>query len=78
MNLKYDELLSDFAFNCNLRHYIKCEFAGANPADMLAGMACCSAAMPVADANCSCWVLPDDDANSNKLFFVGRCSSTPG
>ena len=25
LNLKYDKLLSNFAFNCNLRHYITAE-----------------------------------------------------
>ena len=28
MNVKYDEMLSNFAFNCNLRHYNKVFYEG--------------------------------------------------
>ena len=64
MKLKYDKLLSKFAFNCNLRHYTP-EVSPDADMDTLT-----AAAVPVGMTDA--W-----HANFLEMSNVGRCTLTP-
>ena len=71
MKLKYDKLLSNFAFNCNLRHYTegKTSVCGNGVLEKGEGCDCGGEDCSVVDPCC---------VGSTCQLKVGRCRLTPG
>jgi len=67
LKLKHDELLSNVAFNCNLRHYTEAD-------GVLAGQALANQIMAAVDPDLEVsWSKYDGDT----IAKVGRCRLTP-